>query len=147
MEIVWLFSVLGGILSWLYNEIQKRRIKLLTEKEKRYENLIRLIRSLGETDDNIVKGNEFIVEFQLCWMYCPDNIITSGNQFLDSMNREKVEMDQNNINKLKGEFILELRKDLMKMSNPILYLTRCRTKLKYDDFRDVIFRPEGALKR
>ena len=147
MEIVWLFSVLGGILSWLYNEIQKRRIKLLTEKEKRYENLIRLIRSLGETDDNIVNGNKFIVEFQLCWMYCPDNIITSGNQFLDSMNREKVEIDQNNINKLKGEFILELRKDLMKMSNPILYLTRCRTKLKYDDFRDVIFRPEGAVKR
>ncbi|MBL7935270.1 MAG: hypothetical protein JNM51_05610 [Bacteroidia bacterium] len=137
METTWIIGIIGGIATWLYNEVQKRRIKLLFEKEKRYENLIRLLRNLGEVALNSDKGNEFIVEFQLCWMYCPDEIIKKGNLFLDSMNSTIVERNQQNINKLKGEFIVELRKDLIKMNKSIFYSFQKDTKLQYSDFRDV----------
>lgn len=146
MEITWIIGITGGILTWLYNEVQKRRIKLLSEKEKRYENLIRLLRNLGDVAENNEKGNEFIVEFQLCWMYCPDEIIKKGNLFLDSMNPEIVDRNQKEIDKLKGEFIVELRKDLIKMNKPICYHFQKTTKLQHSDFKDVKFDNKNNLK-
>lgn len=138
--IIWIVGIVGGIITWLYNEVQKRRQKLLSEKEKRYENLIRLIRNLGDVAIDSNKGNEFIVEFQLCWMYCPDEVIKKGNRFLDSMNSEIEVFEQKNTDNLKGEFILELRKDLIKMNKSLLYIFQKSTNLKAKDFRDVIYK-------
>jgi hypothetical protein len=67
-----LLGILGSALTWLYNEWQKRINRLRQEKEARYKKLISLIRSFGVGAFNHEKANEFIVEFQLCWMYCPD---------------------------------------------------------------------------
>ncbi len=120
-------GILGSVLSWLYNEWQKRKLKLLTEKEERYGKLIKNIRYLSSTSKDVEKGNEFFDEFLLCWMYCPDNIIQKGNAYLDSMNAEKTKViDPKNTEKLKGEFILELRKDL-----------KGETKLTSEDLRDL----------
>ena len=137
-SIIWIIGIIGGIVTWLYNEVQKRRLKLLSEKEKRYKNLIRLIRNLGEVADSSDKGNEFIVEFQLCWMYCPDQIINKGNQFLDSMNPEIVEHNQQNIDKFKGEFILVLRKDLIKMNKSLRYSFQKSTNLVKVSFNTLL---------
>lgn len=134
-----IIGILGSVTGWIYNEIQKRKLKLLLEKEKRYENIIRLLRNLGEAGANSDKGNEFIVEIQLCWMYCPDEVIKKGNQFLDSMNPKIGEKSQEDIDRIKGEFILELRKDLIKMNKSIFRFLLNNTKLDSQDFRDVVF--------
>lgn len=133
----WIIGILGGLSSWLYNESKNRKTKIISEKEARYENLIKLIRTFGDKAGDDKGANDFIVQFQLCWMYCPDEIILKGNKFLDSINSDKGPLIQENINKYKGEFILALRKDLIKMHNSFYIEDLERTNLTWQDFNDV----------
>jgi hypothetical protein len=133
-------GLLGTSLTWLYNEWQKRISKLISEKEKRYEKLISLIRSFGSGSGDVEKANEFIIEFQLCWMYCPDIIIEKGNKFIESM-RAGIALEQKEKDIAKGEFILEIRRDLILTSKvfKFFYNKKTLTNLEANDFKDVYY--------
>lgn len=133
-------GILGSSFVWLFNEKKKRIQKLVTEKELRYQKLISSIRSFGHGSSNEENANSFILELQLCWMYCPDSVIRKGNNFLESMKNGN-DRTQDEKDKLKGEFILEMRKDLM-LTNRIFKLSSFNknpTKLKSTDFLDVYY--------
>jgi hypothetical protein len=136
-----LLGIFGSSLTWLYNEWQKRINKLRSEKEERYKKLISLIRSFGIGAYDEKKANEFIIEFQLCWMYCPDIIITKGNNFIESLRNDTNPKEQVDKDLAKGELILEIRKDLMLTNKTFkfFYNKKNLTKLKAIDFKDVYF--------
>ena len=133
-----IIGILGGFSGWLYNEWQKRIAKARSEKEERYKELITLVRSFGGAFYDRDKANKFILELQLCWMYCPDQVIQKGNNFLDLMkNKERPPDFQKNLDMAKGELILAIRSDLIAIGNPLSFLKK--TILKPEDFRDVYF--------
>jgi len=143
--ILGILGLFGSLFAWIYNEWQKRISKLISEKEKRYKKLIQLIRSFGSGSEDVQKANKFIVEFQLCWMYCPDVIIKKGNIFIESMQKEKM-VTQEQKDMAKGELILEIRKDLFLTSKPLkfLYNKKNLTKLNAIDFKDVYYANKNA---
>lgn len=137
MDIAWIIGIIGGVASWLYNELQKRKMKLILDKEKRYETLIKYIRCFGDKSENIENANHFIVELQLCWMYCPDEVILKGNAFLNAI---MMKQEQHQIDFIKGEFVLALRQDLIRMNRCyIMYLLQSKTQLRPIDFKDFVY--------
>ncbi len=128
-------GMLGTAFAWFYNEWQKRNVKRIIEKESRYILLISYIRSFGDKSFNNDKTNQFIVELQKCWMYCPDHVILAGNEFILAMKKEK---SQEEIDICKGNFALAMRNDL-RVSNRLIKHKRKLTKLKNEDFLDVSY--------
>jgi hypothetical protein len=67
---------------------------------------------------------EFLTQINLCWLYCPDEIIRKANQLASG-----IEQGSNKKELLAGELMLELRKDLLG------HFPFKRTKLTADEFR------------
>ncbi len=133
-----IIGIFGSSFVWAYNEWQKRKTKLVSEKEERYRLLIKYIRSFGSGSNDDEKANEFIVELQQCWMYCPDIVIEKGNNFLTLLK----EGDQAKTNIAKGEFVLEMRRDLLRSSKLFksAFKKNMKTKLNASDFLDVYYK-------
>ena len=139
-----IIGIFGSSFVWAYNEWQKRNTKLVSEKEARYRILIKYIRSFGNESQDVKKANDFIIELQLCWMYCPDYVIYKGNIFIACIKKN----NQSETDNAKGEFVLEMRKDLIRSSklfklNPFKHV---RTKLNATDFMDVTFSASNTEK-
>lgn len=128
-------SAVGG---WIFNTFLNANERLLTEKRQRYEKLIESIHGLSDNDSSEL-GNKFIIEYKLCWMYCPDEIIRKLNDLLSSMKQEN-NLKQEDKDRLKGELILELRKDLIKTSR-YTHLMFIKTNLSASEFQDVRYQP------
>jgi hypothetical protein len=136
-----IIGIIGSSFAWTYNERQKRIEKLVSEKEKRYRKLIKYIRSFGHGSEDEKKANEFILELQQCWMYCPDIVIEKGNIFIESMRAN----NQNKTDLAKGEFVLEMRKDLMFSGKIFKFCCNENriTRLKAIDFKDVYYKSKN----
>lgn len=85
-----LCTILGIILvpaGWIYNEYQQRILEQYTNKEKKYHVFLRSADALLYEDfrhPEIQKlVYEFIKEFQSCYLFVPDNVIRTGQEFLD----------------------------------------------------------------
>ena len=90
-----------------------------------------MIRSLrGFYVDSLSKElrDEFLNQLNLCWMYCPDEVIHRAYRFLSMVHTDKEHSDDEK-EKAAGEFILAIRKDLVDR-RPLR-----ETKLKPEDFR------------
>jgi hypothetical protein len=109
--------LIGVILAWLFNERGKRTWEEYKRKETNYKLLLSTLkgfyRSNKDTDEAKELRNEFILQLNLCWLYCPDEVIRKGYLFLDTVNTNKKCSDEEKENLL-GDFILEIRKDLLK---------------------------------
>jgi hypothetical protein len=71
---------------------------------------------------------EFLTQINLCWLYCPDEIIRKANQLALA-----IEQGSNKKELLAGELMLELRKDLL--GHFRFKLPFKPTKLTGDEFR------------
>jgi len=54
--------------------------------------------------------DDFITQLNLCWLYCPDSVINRANDFLRAMQGGCSAEEEE---KAVGEFLLEIRKDLI----------------------------------
>ncbi|MDE2149259.1 MAG: hypothetical protein KGJ55_05370 [Gammaproteobacteria bacterium] len=119
----------GAVVAWFVNEWRKRVLEQYQRKEERYRELVHCLRgfyvSAQGPDD--LKG-KFLDELNLCWLYCPDDVIRKAYAFLETVQAGRNEPDEVK-EKAVGEFVSALRNDLLSRR-----LTR-RTSLTAKDFR------------
>lgn len=118
----------GGVIAWFLNERRKRAWEEYQKKEEHYRELVRTVRGFYvETSDPKLK-NEFLEQLKQCWLYCPDEVITNGYTFLNSVHAQKTSTDEDRERTL-GDFIVAIRRDLLSRK-----ITR-RTKLLGKDYQ------------
>lgn len=93
---------------WFWNERAKRSNHEYARKEQRYLELCKGIRGCYQPADPDLK-EKFIDELNLCWLYCPDDVIKKGNIFLDVST--KSESTREAVDNAASAFMLAIRKD------------------------------------
>jgi Pyruvate/2-oxoacid:ferredoxin oxidoreductase delta subunit len=117
-----------GVVLWFLNERSKRKWEEYQKKEEHYSELLRAIRGFYvETHDQKLK-DEFLEQLKQCWLYCPDEVISSAYAFLNSVHAQKVSTDDIKERSL-GDFIIAIRRDLLSRK-----ITR-KTKLTANDYQ------------
>ncbi len=126
-----LVALLVVIISWLLNEWSKRRQEDYIRKEQRYSALLKSLKGFYVESESIELKEEFISQFNQCWLYCSDEVIQKGYNFLNTMHAD-IKVDGSKKETALGEFVLEIRRDI--------YARRFfrKTKLKPSDFKNFI---------
>lgn len=127
-----LIPLAAAAIAWFANEWRKRRWEEYQRKEDRYQELIKSLKgfylsSVSAEDSKLLK-NQFIDQLNLCWMYCPDDVIQKAYKFIDSVHTGVKSSDEEKEMAL-GGLILAIREDLI--SQKIL----SKTSLKPEDFK------------
>lgn len=111
------FIPLGGAaIAWIWNERRKRIFDEYERKEKKYTILIDCLQGFYSYMTGQPQGRElkeqFLLELNKCWLYCPDEVIRKAYSFL-----EKVHTDGKYPDEVKeraaGELILAIRQDIV----------------------------------
>jgi len=122
--------LISAIIVWFFNEKRKRAWEEYQRKEENYKELIKSLKgfylSWNDGEKKELK-NKFIDQLNLCWLYCPDEVIQKGYNFINTLLENKA-TDQERENAL-GELVITIRKDLMKRT-----ISR-KTKLKASNFK------------
>lgn len=126
-----LVALLVATISWLLNEWSKRRHEDYIRKEQRYSALLKSLKGFYVQSQDRELKEEFISQFNQCWLYCPDKVIQKGCNFLNTVHTDIKANDLERRNAL-GELVLEIRRDLY-----IRHLFR-KTKLKSHDFKNLM---------
>jgi len=119
----------GAVVAWFVNEWRKRLWEQYQRKETSYKELVRCLRGfyVGAENAERLKG-DFLNQLNQCWLYCPDEVIKKGYEFLDTVHTKQVHSDDIK-EKAMGEFVAAIRQDLLSRK-----LIR-RTDLTGADFR------------
>lgn len=83
--------------------------------------------SVSAEDSKRLK-NQFIDQLNLCWMYCPDDVIQKAYKFIDSVHTGGEPSDEEKEMAL-GGLILAIREDLINQK------VLSKTSLKPEDFK------------
>lgn len=126
--IVVILPLIGGFVTWYLNERSKRIYEEYKRKEDRYSELIRRLRGFYVDSSSTELRNEFLNQINLCWMYCPDEVIQKAYKFLLTVHTNKRSSDDEKEGAL-GEFMLAIREDLINRK-PLK-----KTGLKAEDFK------------
>jgi Pyruvate/2-oxoacid:ferredoxin oxidoreductase delta subunit len=126
--IVGVLSLIGGFVIWYLNERSKRVYEEYKRKEEKYSELIRSLRGFYVDSSNKELKTEFLNQLNLCWMYCPDEVIYKAYNFLLMVHTDSKHTYEET-EKAVGEFVLAIRKDLISRK-PFR-----KTNLKPEDFR------------
>lgn len=107
-----------GTITWLLNEYGKRSRIEHNQKEERYLALINCLKDYYDPKDPI-DVKQFIKEFNLCLLYCPDSVIRKGNEFLKTYKKDVISIEKKGtLNKEKDEafsaFMFAIREDAFK---------------------------------
>ena len=128
--------VIGGIIAWYNNEEGKRKQEIMKQKEERYLKMVSAFKAFGvykNSDEKTLLLQEFLDQLNLCWIYCPDEVIIKANLLVATMRRENKEkykpVDRE---KAMGDFLLAIRKDIMNNERPK------NTTLNSEDYKSVI---------
>jgi len=142
-----------GIFFWFLNEWRKRFWEQYRRKEEKYIKLIRCLRGFYKGQDDLaVPGTaekyqfagelkkEFLDQLNLCWLYCPDDVISKSYEFLETV-KPASSLDGQGKQKSEeamGNFVASIRKDLL----PRKWLLLKSTKLSGKDFEHLGVLPE-----
>ncbi len=116
------------LVTWYLNERSKRIHEEYKRKEEKYSELIRCLRGFYVESSDKEMRTEFLNQLNLCWMYCPDEIIHKAYNFLLMVHTDKKHSGEEK-EKAMGKLILAIRKDLTD-NRPLR-----KTGLKPDDFK------------
>lgn len=152
-----LCTILGIILipaGWIYNEYQQRTLDQYASKEQKYQVMLRSADALLYEDfrhpeiQNLVYN--FIKEFQVCYLYVPDNVIRAGHEFLKSFEELLEEPEEILSNELKETLSADEVENTLKLSledipsnitkhQKVMYeeYLNNRQKELYKEFRDI----------
>ena len=124
-----LWAVLGpllvGVVMWLLNQRTKWKWEQHVRKEYRYRGLLGSLTGFYVGSESADKTDEFIREWRLAWLYCPDNVIYLGNNFLNTMTVKEGESTDEEKKTALRNLMLELRRDM---------IGKKRTCLKAEDY-------------
>ena len=81
-------------------------------KEDQYKQLVRCLRGFYVETLNKELRAEFLDQLNICWLYCPDDVIKKAYAFLDTVHTGQKKNDSIKENAV-GELILSIRKDLL----------------------------------
>ena len=127
----WKFALplLGAVVAWFLNEWRKRLWEQYQRKEASYKELVRCLRGfyVGVQNAERLKA-DFLDQLNQCWLYCPDEVVRRGYDFLDTVHTKAAQADEVK-EKAMGEFVAAIRRDLLSRQ-----LVKC-TKLTGADFR------------
>ncbi|MBI3240675.1 MAG: hypothetical protein HYZ49_00060 [Chloroflexi bacterium] len=125
-----LVAVGSGLLTWFLNEKSKRTDEEYKRKEERYIELIKSLKGFYIPSASKELKEDFLIQLNLCWLYCPDDVILKAYRFLH-MVQTGVDQEFSDADKEKavGEFILAIRKDLSNRK-PVR-----KTALRAEDFK------------
>lgn len=104
----------GATVAWFINERRKVRWEQFKRKEERYQELLRCIKGFYVESSNRELKRQFIDQVSLCWLYAPDEVIRYANNFFTTIHtsRKPLANDEEK-EKALGQFILEIRKDML----------------------------------
>lgn len=126
----WKFSVplLGAVVAWFVNEWRKRLADQYQRKEANYKELLRSLRGFyyGSENSDALKL-EFLNQLNTAWLYCPDEVIKKGYDFLGSIHTKPSGADSE---VALGEFVVAIRKDIL--SRKLVRIT----KLSAENFKN-----------
>ena len=130
-----MIPIVVAVVGWLLNEYSKRQWERHKRKEERYVALVESLKgfyaSTGQADAK-GKKEEFLKQLNLCWLYCPDEVIQKAYNFLDHVYTGVQKSDEEKEHAL-GQFVLEVRKDLLE-KKPWRWKA---TMLNAQDFRNL----------
>ena len=135
----WKFAapLFGAILAWIANEWRKQYWELYKRKEESYKELLKSVRGYydGAVDENLKA--EFLQQLDLCWLYCPDDVIKKGYEFLHLIQTDVKATDSQRSHAL-GKFVSAIRKDIYPKKRIILKRKiglKGKTNLTEEDFK------------
>ena len=102
----------SGLATWYLNEKSKRTYEEYKRKEEKYSGLIRSLRGFYIESSDKELRTEFLAQLNLCWMYCPDEVINKAYKFLVQVHTDQKHSDEEK-EKAVGELMLAIRKDLL----------------------------------
>lgn len=123
-----LVTGIGAVGAWVINEKRKRASEEYQRKEERYRELLGALRGFYITDRDPRAVQTFLDQLNLCWLYCPDNVIRSAYAFVDTVSTGVLRTDEEKELAV-GELVAAIRHDLV--SRRIVK----RTRLSAADFR------------
>ena len=127
----WKFALplLGAVVAWFTNEWRKRVADQYQRKEANYKELVRSLRGfyVGAQKADELKL-EFLNQLNMSWLYCPDEVIERGYEFLETVHAKQAKSDADKELAF-GAFVAAIRNDLL--SRPLVQ----RTKLSSKDFK------------
>jgi len=118
----------SGLLTWYLNERSKRIYEEYKRKEDKYSGLIRSLKGFYINSFDKELRAEFLAQLNLCWMYCPDEVINKAYNFLLLVHTGQKHSDEEK-EKAVGELMLAIRRDLLSRK-PLR-----KTSLKPEDFK------------
>lgn len=132
-----LLAIIGSLITWRLTERSKIKYEQYKRKEEKYSALITSFIGFGGQSTSIELQNKFLEQLDLCWLYCPDDVIKKGYAITDAFRADNTHIKtieektklHNDMMNLYGEFIVALRTDLIK--NKILN----DTGLKSSDYQ------------
>jgi hypothetical protein len=80
--------VLAAIVAWNLNERGRRRRDEYVRREARYQRLISALRGFYVATVDRSMRQEFLDQVNLCWLYCPDEVVRSAYGFLDTVHTD-----------------------------------------------------------
>ena len=124
----------GGAVAWFINERRKRSWDEYQRKEQSYRELLRTFRGFYvETSDASLRA-EFLHQVNVCWLYCPDDVIKAAYAFLETVHTDAGPKAQGKLIAA-GQFIASIRCDLLSR-RPVR-----TTRLSGSDFQHLGVRP------
>lgn len=104
----------GAIIVWYFNERAKRLETQYQRKEDNYRQLVKALRGfyVGADDADRIKL-EFLDQLNQAWLYCPDDVITKGYEFIDAATAAEPPTKPSSRETAMGAFVLAIRKDLL----------------------------------
>ena len=122
-------TIAPSALAWYLNEGSARKAEEFRRKEERYIALLDSLPGFIAGAEDKERQAEYIRQLRLCWLYCPDEVITAGQQFLVTIldsNRGKFSGDDTR--RAVQDLVHALRTDLLEGKRVT------DTKLKSEDF-------------
>ena len=111
----WKFAapLFGAIIAWFVNEWRKRIWEQYQRKEESYRELLRCLKGfyVGASNASELKA-EFLNQLNRCWLYCPDDVILKGYEFLNTVHASNPSSDETK-EKAMGDFVASIRNDLL----------------------------------
>ena len=128
-----LLSAVGAIAAWSFNERSKRAWEEYTRKENNYRQLLIALKGFFVATQSKELRDEFLQQVNLCWLYCPDDVIQKAYMFLDSVHTESTSGTETS-EKAMGDLVAAIRTDML--NRRIVKTTSLRGK----DFRRIASR-------
>jgi len=111
----WKFAapLFGAVVAWFFNEWRRRVWEQYQKEEANYRELLLCLKGFytGANSTNELKG-EFLNQLNLCWLYCPDEVILKGYGFLNTVRVGSSSTDEER-EKAVGDLVASIRDDLL----------------------------------